>query len=135
MAETPEDPSSGLLSGWGEIAAYVRKSERCVQRWEHERQLPIHRDLTAKGQTVYAYRHEIDAWRAANDGPPIASLMLQRGDLYVGAGPSSRVTDNRCFYVDNVHRTSLPRRTPKLSCPPEQSGRIARSINEAEEKR
>jgi hypothetical protein len=59
--------SLGPLNGWKEIAAYLRKSVRAVQRWERDHHLPVHRIKTPGGQIVYAFRTEIDAWRSAMD--------------------------------------------------------------------
>ena len=53
------------LDGWKEIAAYLRRSVRCVQRWERTEGLPILRHQHTKGATVYAFRHEVDQWWAA----------------------------------------------------------------------
>jgi hypothetical protein len=50
------------LDSWKEIAAYLRRSVRCVQRWERMEGLPVRRHQHAKGATVYAYRHEVDQW-------------------------------------------------------------------------
>jgi hypothetical protein len=50
------------LDGWKEIAAYLRRSVRCVQRWERTEGLPVLRLQHAKGATVYAYRPEVDQW-------------------------------------------------------------------------
>jgi len=50
------------LDGWKEIAAHLRRSVRCVQRWERKEGLPVLRHQHAKGATVYAYRHEVDQW-------------------------------------------------------------------------
>jgi len=50
------------LDSWKEIAAYLRRSIRCVQRWERTEGLPVLRHQHAKGATVYAYRHEVDQW-------------------------------------------------------------------------
>jgi len=62
--------SADILNGWKEIAVYLDRSVRSVQRWETELELPIHRVRTADGQTVYAVREELDAWRRARDLPP-----------------------------------------------------------------
>ena len=51
------------LDSWKEIAAYLRRSVRCVQRWERWEGLPVIRHQHAKGATVYASRHEVDRWR------------------------------------------------------------------------
>jgi hypothetical protein len=50
------------LDGWKEIACYLRRSVRCVQRWEKNGGLPIQRHHHERGATVYAYRGQLDAW-------------------------------------------------------------------------
>jgi hypothetical protein len=50
------------LDSWKEIAAYFRRSARCVQRWERTEGLPVLRHQHASGATVYSYRHELNTW-------------------------------------------------------------------------
>jgi hypothetical protein len=50
------------LDSWKEIASYLRRSVRCVQRWEKNEGLPILRHRHAHGATIYTYRHELDDW-------------------------------------------------------------------------
>jgi len=50
------------LDSWKEIAAYLRRSVRCVQRWEKNEGLPIFRHWHAHGATVYANRQELNDW-------------------------------------------------------------------------
>jgi len=49
------------LESWKAIAAYLKRDESTVRRWEREG-LPIHRHLHAKKASVYAYSSEIDLW-------------------------------------------------------------------------
>ena len=63
-----QDESSGpsnqeRLDSWKEIAVYLRRDVRTVQRWERRAGLPIHRWKENLGG-VYAYRSELDAWRS-----------------------------------------------------------------------
>lgn len=75
LKEETRNPNEGLdqrdrnksnarerLDSWKEIAAYLRRSVRCVQRWERTEGLPVLRHQHAKGATVYAYRQEVDQW-------------------------------------------------------------------------
>jgi tetratricopeptide (TPR) repeat protein len=55
-------PVGGRLDSWKEIASYLRKSVRSVQRWEAEEGMPVHRHVHAKAGTVYAFASELDAW-------------------------------------------------------------------------
>jgi adenylate cyclase len=51
-----------LLDSWKEVAAYLRRSERTVRRWEVTEGLPVHRHLHRKRGTVFCYKSEIDRW-------------------------------------------------------------------------
>lgn len=55
---SPED----RLDSWKEIAAYLRREVRTVQRWEKSARLPVHRLQINKQGAVYAYKTELDAW-------------------------------------------------------------------------
>lgn len=50
------------LESWKQIAAYLDRSERTVRRWEADEGLPVHRRGHQSHDTVFAYRHEIEAW-------------------------------------------------------------------------
>lgn len=58
------------LDGWKEIAAYLRRSTRCVQRWERTEGLPVLRHQHRVGASVYAYRSEVDEWWHGNGNAP-----------------------------------------------------------------
>lgn len=53
------------LDSWKEIAAYVGRDVRTVQRWEKEEGLPVHRHSHKKLGTVYGFKPEIDSWWAS----------------------------------------------------------------------
>jgi IS30 family transposase len=50
------------LDSWKEIAAYLNRDQRTVQRWELQRGLPVHRIPGGVKSAVYAYPDEIEAW-------------------------------------------------------------------------
>ena len=54
--------SEERLDSWKEIASYLRRGARTVQRWERDEGLPVHRLQHDKQGTVYAYKSELDAW-------------------------------------------------------------------------
>src|SRR6516165_11511423 len=59
----PEPPANEpRLESWGEIATYLRRDIRTVQRWERFYSLPVRRLVIGKQGQVYAYRSELDAW-------------------------------------------------------------------------
>jgi hypothetical protein len=51
------------LDSWKEIAAYLNRNVRTVQRWEKREGLPIHRHVHERASSVSAYKKEIDAWQ------------------------------------------------------------------------
>jgi Tol biopolymer transport system component len=58
-------PVSGAgerLNSWKEIAAYLDRDVRTVQRWEHTKSLPVHRLGEGKRVPIYALRSELDEW-------------------------------------------------------------------------
>lgn len=70
----PARPGSAMkagaaLRGWKQIAAYLHRDVRTVQRWERTEQLPVHRQLHLKLGTVHAVRAELDEWLANRTSP------------------------------------------------------------------
>ena len=69
MSSGPDEPrpgaseaSDGRLDSWKEIAVYLRRSVRSARRWEKEEGLPVRRHIHGKGDSVYAYKTELDGW-------------------------------------------------------------------------
>jgi hypothetical protein len=60
------------LESWKQIAGYLDRSERTVRRWEASEGLPVHRREHERQDTVFAYRHEIEAWSRARTKIPTA---------------------------------------------------------------
>jgi TolB-like protein/tetratricopeptide (TPR) repeat protein len=91
----PDAPPSNLLSfpdpastaaqqrldSWKEIAAYLNRGARTVQRWEREEGLPVHRLKHDQGSTVYAYKQELDAWWTSRraETPALAPACREYG--------------------------------------------------------
>ncbi|HET6175397.1 MAG TPA: nuclear transport factor 2 family protein [Candidatus Sulfotelmatobacter sp.] len=78
----PNTPQKTLES-WKQIAAYLDRSERTVRRWESSEGLPVHRREHERQDTVFAYRHEIEAWsRSRTRCPgPDATAIYDAGNL------------------------------------------------------
>src|SRR5216683_347382 len=93
----PDIPASGATPGpegsplpgrrldsWGEIASYLRREVRTVQRWEDTECLPVHRHEHKKKSTVYAYTGELDAWiknRQPKDDPDADDAFARQQEL------------------------------------------------------
>jgi pentatricopeptide repeat protein len=57
----PEPSGNERLDSWKEIAAYLKRDERTVRRWEREG-MPVHRHMHKKQASIYAHKAEIDVW-------------------------------------------------------------------------
>src|SRR5260370_885908 len=55
-------PPSERLESWKEIASYLKKGVRTVQRWERTDGLPVRRLGQDRPGLVFAYKAELDAW-------------------------------------------------------------------------
>ena len=65
--------SSDSLDSWKAIAAYLKRDERTVLRWERDRGLPVHRIPGGGKPGVYALKSELDSWwKDAGTHPPDA---------------------------------------------------------------
>ncbi len=68
MAESPEGRAqnstaeSRRLDSWKEIASFLGRGIRTVQRWEREEGLPVHRLPHAHRGSVFAHANELSAW-------------------------------------------------------------------------
>lgn len=65
------------LQGWKEIAAYLGRGVRTIQRWE-QFGLPIHRPAGRDRSAVFALPSEIDAWLSR---APAAAMAASNGDF------------------------------------------------------
>lgn len=73
------------LDSWKEIAAYLNKEVRTVQRWEKSLGLPVRRLVQGKQGTVFAYKLDLDAWWRESQTKP--EYEDDRLDARTGAEP------------------------------------------------
>lgn len=66
-------PVGGRLDSWKEIAAYLKRDPRTLQRWEKKEGLPVHRHVHESQVSIYAYTAELDAWLASRSVSPSAA--------------------------------------------------------------
>jgi hypothetical protein len=74
------------LDSWKEIAVYLDREVRTVQRWEKREHLPVHRHLHRKIGSIFAFKHEIDSWRdsrSLSPVPPVSQKVMT--ELATGA--------------------------------------------------
>jgi len=77
------------LDSWKEIASYLGRGVRTVQRWEREEQLPVHRLEHSKRGSVYALESELARWWSSRQSapPPTAPTPPAPGAPVVASGP------------------------------------------------
>jgi serine/threonine-protein kinase len=89
------------LDSWKDIAAYLGRDLRTVQRWESERRLPVHRLPGGDRPRVYALPSELDAWLRSSPAEdrepasvavlPFVNLTADKESEYFGDGLADEV--------------------------------------------
>jgi TolB-like protein/Tfp pilus assembly protein PilF len=106
------------LDSWGEIASYLGREVRTVQRWERTEDLPVHRHEHKKKSTVYAFANELDAWikkRQPKDDPEADAAFVREQEL---SG-----TDSPVEIVDPPVADPTPSPAPHPVKPPPWTGK------------
>jgi len=62
MQSTESGSKPDILNSWKEIAVYLGRGVRTVQRWEANLGLPVHRPNGHTRSSVIALRRELDEW-------------------------------------------------------------------------
>lgn len=80
VRESEKVVQSEVLSGWKDIANYLGKGVRTVQRYKRELGLPVRRPASKTTGSVLAVKSELDAWVASSrlarhSQFPVASLL------------------------------------------------------------
>jgi hypothetical protein len=73
-----------ILSGWKEIANYLGRGVRTVQRYEREFGLPVQRPSRKKQGSVLSTQSELDAWVADRLSGRQAFVSLKRRTADMG---------------------------------------------------
>jgi len=66
-----------ILNSWKEIASYLGRGVRTVQRWEAHLGLPVHRPSGRDHSAVLAFSHELDQWL---DSRPVRQTLPAAGE-------------------------------------------------------
>ncbi len=80
LARTPE---RRILNSWKEIANYLGRGVRTVQRWEAQLGLPVHRPAGKDHSAVLAFSSELDDWlnsRPVRQAMQSDGMSLVQGD-------------------------------------------------------
>lgn len=71
--------SRKLLNGWKEIASYMGRGVRSVQRYEADLKLPIRRPEGSDRSSVFAFSDELDEWlqrSAVRSRPYVRPILI-----------------------------------------------------------
>jgi len=82
--------SADRLDSWKEIASYLRRDVRTVQRWEKKEGLPVYRHQHDKLGSVYAYKGELDTWfntRQQEGTEPLSTAEAKDGKIKLAVLP------------------------------------------------
>src|SRR5215831_8512121 len=69
-----------ILNGWKEVANFLGKGVRTVQRYERDLGLPIHRPAGKSRGLVIATRRELSAWVTSGQEPSAKSWLTERSN-------------------------------------------------------
>ena len=112
MKERPKNEPPQFLSGWKEIANYLRKGVRTVQRYEHLFMLPVRRPAGKPWGSVLATKAELDAWVKAipiREEFPLRDAHLeyavQARDIRTGLKEMERLRDQMFALRAEVHKS------------------------------
>jgi tetratricopeptide (TPR) repeat protein len=97
---SPPVPADDRLDSWKEIAIFLHRDVRTVQRWEKHAGLPVYRHAEARLRTAYAYRSELEAWwktqrgrieaAGAQTDPPAPADAAESSSRHPSTVPGSR---------------------------------------------
>jgi Putative Zn-dependent protease, contains TPR repeats len=74
------------LEGWKQIAAYLKRDVRTIQRWERAEQFPVRRQMHRKLGSVFAFKDELNRWveqRCSLQNKQSTATTLRVYELYL----------------------------------------------------
>ena len=84
-----------VLGSWKEIAQFMGKGVRTVQRWEQELKLPVHRPSASRKGVVIAFPEELQRW------------IKQQAGSSNGGARSAELTRMKEYSAELHERTSI----------------------------
>lgn len=82
----PASERGERLEGWKQIAAYMKRDVRTLQRWERKEQFPARRQMHLKSASVFAFKDELDRWmdqRSSLQREKAATTSLHAYELFL----------------------------------------------------
>lgn len=82
MGTATVSQNTTVLTSWKDIARYMGKGVRTVQRWEMDFGLPVRRPQGSNKKAVLARPHDLDAWVALRCSSRV-QIQTREGDRAV----------------------------------------------------
>ena len=117
---TQNQPANDRLDSWKEIAAYLKKEVRTVQRWEKNSDLPIRRLAHGKQGSIFAYKSELDAWWQLSQ----SNLVDEEIESDAAAGSSDSNTAGLDLVANPPDQIEKPDQTETNNTPPKRFRRL-----------
>jgi hypothetical protein len=127
-------PRTPVLTSWKEIAQYMGKGVRTVQRWEQDFGLPVRRPSGSSKKAILARPTDLDAWvalRCSTRPAPLASSPFVAA-LSLMPANSSRVSLEALSALNARIQTSHMLRTSNLALIEEMRSALLRLHHELE---
>jgi hypothetical protein len=104
---------STVLSSWKDIARYLGKGVRTVQRWERQLGLPVRRPVGASQKSaVLLYRGDVDAWlatrfsaRSQNRETALENTHLVRSTLKERIRKAQELRTTHCVLREQIQES------------------------------
>ena len=102
VSAAPEPAAGDRLDSWKEVAAYLKRGARTVQRWEREKGLPVHRLRPDKLGSVFAYKSELDAWWSNSAALELEPAVELNGSVAVLPFADMSPKNNQAYFCDGL---------------------------------
>jgi len=106
-------PPRTRLDSWKEIAQYLRRYERTVQRWELKWGLPVHRLPNAKSGGVFAYTDELDAWMTKTSAFKESEHEEHEAVTKIEQEEKGKEAPPSASEADRAHQPAIPAAVPR----------------------
>ena len=105
--------SNAVLTSWKDIARYMGKGVRTVQRWEQDFGLPVRRPLGSNKRAVLARPVDLDAWVAlrcsSRSHPPAPLAVPIRADHPPAVEGRRQHMENLCALIGQIETNRMLR--------------------------
>jgi hypothetical protein len=119
MAAASLATKSAVLNSWKEIAAYLGRGVRTVQRYEHDLRLPVRRPRGTSRSAVIALTDELDAWLRTTPSSELrtgtklpSTVFMTSVHESIGKGTNLR---SRCNALRAAHSEAVARLMTNLN--------------------